>query len=136
MEERVMKQKIHIVSQFNGSDGQLITDSGATVAMGRSAEKFAPYELLLGGLSYCLYSTFESIAEKMQLVYGAVELDIAGVKRDEKVATLEMVTINVEAKGIEDQEKFNKAVEISTRYCSVFQTISKVAKIDWHISFV
>lgn len=130
-----MGKTTHIVSQFNEHDGRLVTDSGAMVALGGTAEAFAPYELLLGGLSYCLFSTFESIAEKMQLKYTGMDMHVTGVKRDEKVATLETCTIDVTAKGVVDQEKFSKAFEISTRYCSVFQTISKVAQMHWVIKF-
>ena len=130
-----MGQNIHIVSQFNKHDGQLRTDSGATLELSRKPHAFAPYELLLGGLSYCLFSTFESISEKMQVSYVGMEMDIKGEKRDEKVATLETCLITVSANGVEDEEKFKKAFEISTRYCSVFQTLSKVATMNWNISF-
>jgi len=130
-----MGAKTHIVSQFTQHEGRLVTDSGAMVALGHEADTFAPYELLLGGLSYCLFSTFESIAEKMQLVYAGMDMNITGIKRDDKIATLETCSIKVLAKGAPDQEKFSKAFEISTRYCSVFQTIGKVATMDWEIVF-
>lgn len=130
-----MGQKIHVVSQFNEHDGHLHTDSGASLELNRNPQGFAPYELLLGSLSYCLFSTFESIAEKMQLTYTGLDMDIKGEKRDEKVATLETCLIIVTAKGVESEEKFKKAFEISTRYCSVFQTLSKVATMNWDISF-
>ena len=129
------KKVHHTLSQFNTIDGQLVTDSGSKVELSSKPGAFAPYELLLGALSYCLYSTFVSIAEKMQLSYEGVDMDITGVKRDEKVATLETCDISVKAKGVEDEQKFAKAFEISTRYCSVFQTLSKVAQMKWDISY-
>lgn len=131
-----MGARTHIVSHFGKHDGRLVTDSGASVALGHEAETFAPYELLLGALSYCLFRTFESIAEKMQLGYEGMDMHIEGVKRDDKIGTLETCTINVQARGTADQEKFTKAFEISTRYCSVFNTIGKVAVMDWNIAFV
>ena len=131
-----MGKKIHIVSQFDGPEGRLVTDTGAKVALGQSAEKFAPYELLLGGLSFCLHSTFESIAEKMQVTYEHIDMHVTGVKREDKVATLETCEIAVEVAGTADQEKFTKAFEISTRYCSVYHTISKVADMSWTVTFV
>lgn len=130
-----MGQQTHIVSKFAQKDGRLITDSGASVALGPADDAFAPYELLLGGLSYCLFSTFVSIAEKMQLSYEGLDMHVTGVKRDEKVATLKTCSIDVTAKGVENQDKFKKAFEISTRYCSVFQTISKVADMKWNIEY-
>ncbi|MDD3823661.1 MAG: OsmC family protein [Sphaerochaetaceae bacterium] len=130
-----MAKKIHTLAQFGMEDGKLITDSGATLGLGEQAHEFAPYELLLGALSYCLFSTFVSIAQKMQLEYTGVDLDVNGVKRDEKVATLETCDITVTAKGVTDQGKFNKAFEIATRYCSIFQTLSKVATMRWTTTF-
>lgn len=130
-----MGAKTHIVTHFDGSEGRLVTDSGATVDIGAAEDKFVAYELLLGGLSHCLYSTFESIGEKMQLKYGKVDLNVTGVKRDEKVATLETCSVEIEATGVEDEAKFEKAFEIATRYCSIYNTISKVASMEWKVSF-
>ncbi len=130
-----MGSKTHIVSKFAKHDGRLITDSGASVTLGTRAETFSAYELLLGGLSHCLFSTYESMAEKMQLEYSGMDMNVTGVKRDEKVATLQTVDIEVLAKGVVDQAKFEKAFEISTRYCSIFNTLSQVAKMRWNITY-
>jgi len=131
-----MAKKVHhIVSRFNQVDGQMVTDSGSKAGLGSSPGSFAPYELLLGALSYCLFSTFVSIAQKMQLSYEGLDMDITGVKRDEKVATLETCDIKVTAKGVEDEQKFAKSFEIATRYCSVFQTLGNVAQMKWDISY-
>jgi len=116
--------------------GKLVTDSGAAVALGHEASTFAPYELLLGGLSYCLFRTFEDIAAKMQLAYEGVDMHVDGEKREEKVATLEFCKVSLRAKGVTDQEKFKKAFDIATRYCSVYNTISKVATMSWSVEFV
>jgi putative redox protein len=131
-----MGSRTHIVSHFGTNSGKLVTDSGAAVALGHEAGTFAPYELLLGGLSYCLFRTFESMVEKMQVTFTGLDMDIEGIKRDEKVATLQTCRIAVTAKGVTDQAKFSKAFEISTRYCSVFQTLSKVATMSWDITYV
>ena len=130
-----MGSKTHIVSKFAKHDGRLITDSGASVTLGTRAETFSAYELLLGGLSHCLFSTYESMAVKMQVEYSGLDMNITGVKRDEKVATLKTVDIDVLAKGVTDQDKFAKAFEIATRYCSIFTTISKVAEMRWNITY-
>lgn len=131
-----MGAKTHIVTHFDQSEGTLVTDSGAKVHIGSADDRLVAYELLLGGLSHCLYSTFESIGEKMQLTYGPVSVQVTGVKRDEKVATLETCSVEIEAKGVEDRDKFEKAIEIATRYCSIYNTISKVATMDWKVSFI
>jgi putative redox protein len=130
-----MGESIHIVAKYNQHDGTLVTDKGSSVALGHEKDTVAPYELLLGGLSYCLFRTFESIAEKMQLAYSGMDMDVDGVKRDDKIGMLETVTIKVDAKGVKDEGKFKKAFEISTRYCSVFNTLSKIAEMKWDINF-
>jgi putative redox protein len=131
-----MGSKTHIVAHYGVHAGKLVTDSGAAVALGHESSNFSPYELLLGGLSYCLFRTFEDIAEKMQLVYEGVDMHVDGEKREEKVATLEFCKVSLRAKGVEDQEKFKKAFDIATRYCSVYNTISKVATMSWSVDFV
>lgn len=132
-----MGESIHITTTYNQHDGSLITDKGTTIALGGDKDTVAPYELLLGGLSYCLFKTFESIAEKMQVEYAGMDIDIVGVKRDDKVAMLETVTLKVDAKGIKEEQKgkFSKAFEVSTRYCSVFNTLAKIAEMKWDINF-
>jgi len=126
----------HIVTKYNQHDGTLITDKGFTVALGSQKDSIAPYELLLGGLSYCLFRTFESIAEKMQFEYSSMDMDIVGVKRDDKIGMLETVTIKVEVKGASNEGKFKKAFEIATRYCSVYNTLLKIAEMKWDINYL
>jgi putative redox protein len=130
-----MGAKTHIVSKFAKHDGKLITDSGASVTLGGKANDFSAYELLLGGLSHCLFSTYESLAEKMKVEYDGMDMSITGIKRDEKVATLKTVDIEVLAKGIVDQDKFTKAFETATRYCSIFNTLAQIAEMRWNITF-
>ncbi|MGI6433093.1 MAG: OsmC family protein [Sphaerochaetaceae bacterium] len=131
-----MADTTHILSTFTPTGGTLTTDANSVLAIGQGEGKFRAYEMLLGALSHCVFSTFESIAEKMQFSYEKVDLDITGVKRDEKVALLKTVAINITASGVDDQQKFSKAFEIATRYCSIFQTLSHVAKMSWEISFL
>jgi putative redox protein len=130
-----MGETTHITAQYNQHDGTLLTDRGSTVLLDNTKEGVAPYELLLGGLSSCLFRTYESIAEKMKFAYDGMQMDITGVKREDKVAMLETVTIKVVAKGVEERDKFTKAFEIATRYCSVFNTLAKIAEMKWDIDF-
>ncbi|PKL14488.1 MAG: osmotically inducible protein OsmC [Spirochaetae bacterium HGW-Spirochaetae-8] len=131
-----MGSKTHIVAHYGVHSGKLVTDSGAAVALGHESGNFAPYELLLGGLSYCLFRTFEDIAQKMQLTYEGVDMHVDGEKREDKIATLEFCKVSLRAKGVVEQEKFKKAFDIATRYCSVYNTISKVATMSWEVQFV
>ncbi len=131
-----MSSKTHIKTVYgHGEDGQLINDTGAILPVGVSADRFSPYQMLLGALSYCLYLTHVSLAEKMSVEHTEVIIDVTGTKRDAKVSTLEHVMVDVVGKGVTDQKKFERAFEIATRYCSVFNTISQVAKIEWNIRY-
>lgn len=134
--EAPMGAKIHIRAQYGPHAKRLLTDSGAAVALGSEAGTFAPYELLLGALSSCVHSTFESVVEKMQLAYESVEMQVQGEKRDEKIATLQTCHLHVEITGAEDRDKVTKAFEIATRYCSIYNTLSHVASMTWDIVFV
>lgn len=130
-----MGSRTHIKTVYGNKEGQLINDFGTSLPLGVGENKFSPYQMLLGALSYCLFLTYESLAEKMGVEHTSVEIDVTGVKRDDKVGTLEHVMVDVLAKGVNDQKKFERSFEIATRYCSVFNTISQVAKIEWKISY-
>ncbi len=130
-----MGERIHVLSKFDPKVGHLHTDKGSVLEMSGNKGAFDAYELLLGALSHCLFATFKSLAEKMQVQYESVVMEIVGVKRDEKVALLETVQLDVGVKSVSDESKFKRAFEIATRYCSVFQTLSKVATLNWTIKF-
>lgn len=130
-----MGERTHVVASFIGKDGTLTSDRNSTLTLGAKEGAFKAYDLVLGGLSHCLFATLESIIDKMQISYDKVDLDITGIKNDEKVALLETVEVKVTAKGAEDEAKFEKAFEIATRYCSTYQTLSKVATMSWSVSF-
>ncbi len=130
-----MGQSIHVKTAYAQHDGRLITDSGTEVLLGREQGTVAPYELLLGGLSYCLFRTFESVAAKMKVGYAGMDIEITGVKGDDEVGMLTHVDLKVSVSGAPDEKKVTKAFEISTRYCSQFNTIGKVAEMKWDIRF-
>ncbi len=130
-----MGESIHIQTNYAQHDGTLVTDSGTRVLLGREQGTVAPYELLLGGLSYCLFRTFESVTEKMKLKYEGMDMEITGVKGDDAIGMLTNVTLKVSMTGAPDEKKITRAFDISTRYCSVFNTLGKVAEMKWDISF-
>jgi putative redox protein len=86
-------------------------------------------------LSGCLFMTYESILEKMQISVKKTNFDVRGEKRDEKVATLKVCQVKVTISGAEDESKAKKAVDIASRYCSIYQTLSKVADMSWEVEF-
>lgn len=126
-----MGTKQHVIADFYGDRWRTVNDRGSQILIGKADGKSEPYDLLLGALSGCLYATLESIFEKMQITCKGTLFDISGEKRDDKVATLATCHVDVTFIGATDQAKATKAFEIATRYCSVFQTISKVAEMSW-----
>lgn len=108
-----------------------------SVAVGSSEEQFLPYDFLYAGLASCFYYTLISLAEKMQLSWEFVEIEVDGKKRAEKIATLEWVKMDIKVKGLEgEQEKFLRASDLAGKYCSIHETISQVADIEQEVTFL
>ena len=97
--------------------------------------KFRPYDWMLGALGACYYATFVGIADKMKLAYDRAEIDISGIKREEVPTTLETVDMKVIIHGAQDQKGFDRASQLAAKYCSVHETIAKVATINLDVSF-
>lgn len=111
-------------------EGQLTTHYGKT-RVGRSREEgtLRPYDLMLGALGACYYATFVDIADKMRLEYERAEIQIRGVKREEVPTTLKTVEMVFTIHGAKGAKGFERAAELAGKYCSVHETISKVADI-------
>jgi len=114
--------------------GELSAKKGS-VSIGREEGDLAPYDLMLGALGACYYSTLVGIADKMRLAYKGVAIDIHGVKRDEVPTTLKEVSMVVTVEGASEEKGFARAAELAAKYCSVHETISKVAQIDLELRF-
>ncbi|MGB4408530.1 MAG: OsmC family protein [Sphaerochaeta sp.] len=123
--------KKHIRADFVHDHYQFTTDKGATYEIGATA----PYDYLLGALSGCLFVTFVDLAGKMKVSWEHVSLEVDGKKREESPTTLELCTVTATATGVDDEKKFLKAFETATRYCSIYQTISKVSEMHWSVDF-
>lgn len=114
--------------------GELLAED-RKLAVGRDAGGFAPYELMLGALGSCYYANFIGIAKKMRLEYEGVEIAIHGVKRDEIPTTLKTVDMVLTVRGARSEKGFARASELSAKYCSVHETIAKVADIQLTLRF-
>lgn len=109
---------------------------GASAAVGEKADmKLSPYDLLLGALGGCFYHTFVDIADKKKLVYERAEIALHGVKREEVPTTLRTVTMDFTIFGAQDQKGFERTTELASKYCSVHETVSKVAEITINLKF-
>lgn len=71
----------------------------------------------------------------MRLSFTDVDIEVSGNKRDETPATLDHVTIKMVIYNGNDQAKLTKAAELGAQYCSIHETISKVANIELVVTF-
>jgi putative redox protein len=116
--------------------GELKTENG-NLRIGMSEGEFLPYQMFMGALGSCLYSTFLDIVKKMRLEFSSCSLDIQWEKRTETPTTCKFVMIKARLVGIDmnKQARFHKAFELATEYCSIYSTLSHVAEMHWELSF-
>ena len=117
--------------QFKGT----MTSPTSTVVIGSQPNGAMPYHLLFGALASCFYSTFLSVANKKRLTFSRVNLTVNGTKRDQTPPTLTEVIIDMEIINGSDQEGLMKSVELGEQYCSIHETIAKVAQIKTNVVF-
>jgi len=109
---------------------------GGIVKIGDQEQGIQPYNLLLGALGACFYSTFLDIVVKKRLTFDGATLDISGKKREAIPSTLETVDIKMVIKNASNQPQFLRSVELGAKYCSIHETISKVATITIAVEFI
>lgn len=125
------KAKITFDNAFNGE----LTGDRHTTAIGGSGESFVPYELLYGALSSCIHATVLGIVRKMRLKYTTCTYEVAGDKRTEIPTFLTDVYLKVTMTGVEDEKKMTKAIELGTEYCSIYNTLAKIAKMHLTVEY-
>ena len=123
--------KLAFENTFRGE----LTSPTSTIKIGQQELGMKPYHLLFGALASCFYATFLSISTKMRLTFDKAEIEVNGEKREETPATLKHVVMDFVIYGGKDQAKLRKAAELGATYCSIHETISKVAQIDLNIIF-
>lgn len=121
--------KLIFSNEFKGS----LNVSNGSVEIGKGA--LGPYNLLLGALGSCLYHTFLEIVTKKKLSFSGATLEIGGEKRELVPATLKIVNIKLLIENASNEKQFEKSAEIAAKYCSIYETISKVASISLEIVF-
>ena len=132
-----MKLNEHVKMDFGNEFDGLLTAERGTVAIGRKEGQVKPYNLLLGALLSCLYATFLDIAKKMKLEFIGCEMTADGVKREETPNILQHVKIVMifSDANKEQIKRFNRAVDLAAKYCSVYQTISCISELELEVQF-
>ena len=105
------------------------------VGIGPNPGEFFPYDLLLGALSSCFYYTLIEILEKRKEQIPAIEIIVTGEKRTEVPTTLEWVKLDITVTGEVNQKQFLRSVDLAGKYCSIHETISKVARMTHEVKF-
>ena len=126
-----MKREIVFTDGFQGT---LYLENG-TVPIGKVPGGAAPYELLYGALASCLYATFMGILIKKKISITECRIEVDGEKREEIPTTLEWCHLTVTIKGAEKEEPIKKSFDLACKYCSIYTTISQVAKMSWEMKF-
>lgn len=121
----MVEATLHFDQGFVGS----ASGERASLPLNMEAVGFQPYELLYSALGSCVHATFLGIAEKMRVTYDRVDYHITGIKREEIPTFLVECTMTISVKGASDPAKFDKAFDLGTQYCSVFNTLAKVAQM-------
>ena len=117
-------------------DKYTLENERAIVGIGSNPGEFFPYDLLLGALSSCFYYTLIEILEKRKIEIPTVEVIVTGEKRTEVPTTLEWVNMDITVTGNVDENKFLRSVDLAAKYCSIHETISKVAKMSHEVRFI
>lgn len=128
-----MAQKITI-DWSNGFHGIMSAPNGS-ITIGDEAGQMLPYNLLFGALGSCFYATFLEIVEKKRLTLAGATMTISGTHREEVPTTLNQVTIDVVIYAANNEEKYLRCIELAQKYCSIYETVSKVATITVNVSF-
>ena len=123
--------KLDFTSEFKGT---MITPKGE-FEIGRYEAGLRPYHMLLGALGSCFYATFLEIIEKKRLTFEGATIEVSGTQRKEIPTTLDYVLIKMTVANASNEEQFTKSAQLGAKYCSIFDTISKVAKIEVIVEF-
>ena len=107
----------------------------AKLSLGSKEGSFYPYDLLLGALSACFRATLYDILTKRKEVFPEMEIIVSGEKRKDVPTTLEWVRMDISVSGVENQEQFLRNVNLAAKYCSIHETLSKVAEMSHEVHF-
>lgn len=128
----VLKVEVNFKDGFKGK----MIAKNTTVAVGTGEGELRPYDMMLGALAACLYSTFLDVVEKKKITFDESNVIVTGQKRKQIPMTLEWVKVIIEVKNVSDEKGALKAAELAKKYCSVYETISKVADMELETRFI
>lgn len=116
----------------NAFEGDLIAPK-SIVKIGSEEGTIAPYDMLLGALGSCLYSTFLDVMKKKRIEFERFEMVITGEKRTEVPTTLKWVNVDAVVYAPEKENGVSESFRLATEYCSIYSTLSHVAEMSYKI---
>ena len=116
--------------------GYTLETNRAIVKIGGNEGELFPYDMLLGALSSCFYYTLLEIIQKRNDDVPDIEIVVTGEHREEIPPTLERVNMDITVFGKVDEKQFLRFLDLAAKYCSIHETISKVATIAHEVHFV
>lgn len=115
--------------------GEMETPTGK-ITLGDQDQGIYPYHLLFGALGSCFYSTFLSIATKKRLTFDKATVEVSGNKGiGKEINLLEKATIKLVITNPSNEKGLIRSAELGSKFCSIHETISKVAQIDLIVEF-
>ncbi len=115
--------------------GEMTAPSGK-VLVGDQPNGMQPYNLLFGALASCFYSTFLSIASKKRMSFDSASVEVSGSKKETgDVRTLDNVQMVLTINNPSNEEQLKKSALLGAKFCSIHETISKVAEIKLEVIF-
>ncbi|HPQ48044.1 MAG TPA: OsmC family protein [Clostridia bacterium] len=127
-----LKVEIKFKDGFKGE----MSAKNAIVPVGVEEGELRPYDMFLGALAACLYSTFLDVIKKKKIEFEETNVIVTGEKREQIPATLKWAKVVIEIKGASEEKGVLRAAELAKKYCSVYETISKVAEMELEVRFI
>jgi putative redox protein len=117
---------------------QLIFEGGgagrpSTVADGDTKVATSPAELLLVAAASCTGADIVGILEKMKVVLRAIDIEVAGTRREEHPRRFTAIhfRFRVVGEGV-DEAKVRRAVDLSLeKYCSVMASLAPDIRVTY-----
>jgi len=123
------------VKTIYAPDESTLDNGRGSVKVGSKPGEFYPYDFLLGALSACFHSTLYDILVKKKMSIPTIEIVVTGEKRKEVPTTLTWVNLDITVTGEVDENQFLRSIELAAKYCSIHETISKVATMTHAVHF-
>ncbi|TLS35731.1 OsmC family protein [Pseudalkalibacillus caeni] len=91
---------------------------------------FRPYQLLVSSVAVCSGGVLRQILDKKRMVYEDISIK-ADIKRNEEEANrVEEIHLHFTIKGNLDEKKVQKAMELTTKHCSMVQSVKDSIKVE------